>query len=92
MSNEQRLIDANALKEAFNAWKNMDDYYHDSNCVDIPFTEAFDIIDNAPTIEERQKGKWELDSIGAYCSECKIHPDYTSNFCPNCGADMRGDI
>lgn len=53
-----RLIDANALKDAFNAWKNMDDYFHDSNCVDIPFTEAFDIIDNAPTIEERPDGKW----------------------------------
>lgn len=102
-----RLIDANALKDAFNAWKNMDDYYHDSNCVDIPFEEAFDIIDNAPTIEERQKGKWIGDtdyesfqgSYEAYkCSICghSLHwRDYCSNkynFCPNCGSDMRGDI
>lgn len=38
---------------------------------------------------ERPQGEWKLDSVGAYCSECKVHPDYTSNFCPNCGADMR---
>ncbi len=36
-----------------------------------------------------KKGEWKLDSLGAYCSECKIHPDYTTNFCPNCGSDMR---
>ena len=46
-----RPIDANALKEAFNSWKNMDDYYHNTDCVDIPFTEVFDLIDNAPTVE-----------------------------------------
>ena len=60
-------------------------------------------IDNAPTVEsdyelgysegvhdtERPQGEWILDSVGVYCSECKTHPDYSSNFCPNCGADMR---
>ena len=45
-----RLIDADELKKAFNSWKNMDDYYHNTNCDDIPFTEAFDLIDNAPTV------------------------------------------
>ena len=38
---------------------------------------------------QRPHGKWWLDSVGFYCSECKIHPDYSSNYCPNCGADMR---
>lgn len=37
----------------------------------------------------RPKGEWKLDSLGAYCSECGTHPDYSSNYCPNCGADMR---
>ena len=37
-----------------------------------------------------KQGTWKLDNIGVYCSECEMHPDYSSNFCPNCGADMRG--
>ena len=43
------LISRSALKEAFKAWKNMDDYYHNTDCNDIPLSEAFDLIDNAPT-------------------------------------------
>lgn len=27
--------------------------------------------------------------IAYECSKCNTHWDYTSNFCPNCGADMR---
>ena len=37
----------------------------------------------------RPQGEWKLDSLGAYCSECGTHPDYSSNYCPNCGADMQ---
>ena len=47
------LISREALKEAFKAWKNMDDYYHDTDCNDIPLSEAFDLIDNAPTVETK---------------------------------------
>lgn len=56
---------------------------------------------------ERKKGKWiathetnllsHPDSITYVCSECG-YKSYTlfgmpsvTNFCPNCGADMRGD-
>lgn len=45
------LISRSALKEAFKSWKGMDDYYHNTDCVDIPFSEAYDLIDNAPTVE-----------------------------------------
>lgn len=51
---------------------------------------------------ERKKGRWIDQDDGAYypveCSECRKIPlfdvdgDYRlSNFCPNCGADMRGE-
>lgn len=50
---------------------------------------------------ERKKGRWEYkeyaitktDSIGLYvCSECgKGNINNEDNFCPKCGADMRGD-
>lgn len=56
---------------------------------------------------ERKTGKWiqkskpmEFNTVWWYeCSECGDkpprdrygNPDYLSNFCPNCGADMRGE-
>jgi hypothetical protein len=62
-------------------------------------------IEEAPTIEpERQKGEWiGADSqCGIGCPFCGtpvddfchsidyIDLDYKPNFCPNCGADLRG--
>lgn len=37
---------------------------------------------------KRPQGKWVLDSIGCYCSECKKYPDATTDYCPFCGAQM----
>ena len=60
------------------------------------------MVADAPTIEERKRGEWipEFDGKftgGAYwfsCSKCKrIVPEVRNggwNFCPTCGADMRG--
>lgn len=51
---------------------------------------------NAPTIEpEREKGEWiklyrGTIAEGLHCSVCGKH-GYRSDFCPNCGADMRGE-
>lgn len=52
------------------------------------------VLNNVPTIEpERKKGKWTKDCA---CEICGFKPWYerdihTLSFCPNCGADMRGD-
>ena len=55
-----------------------------------------------PTIEPRAKGHWvPQKGGGCYCSECEeyaldrtdgryVSVSVMSNFCPNCGADMRG--
>ena len=53
------------------------------------------IIDEQPTIEERKKGKW-IDAQYPFskCSICGCYFDTANNeakFCPNCGADMRGE-
>ena len=47
---------------------------------------------------ERKKGRW-LDDQGkekydGYCAECSAcggWSEYITDFCPNCGADMRGE-
>ena len=43
----------------------------------------------------RPQGEWAFDEKGNfYCDQCGKYPHdqyATTNFCPNCGADMRGD-
>lgn len=75
-----------------------DNVFHD-------FTDEFwgvmQCIREAPTIEpERKTGRWKMESdpYGFFeeipvCSECGCTTEMrkTYNFCPNCGADMRGE-
>lgn len=51
---------------------------------------------NATTVEERPKGEWIVKGQDIYCSVCNQESAFNefgaskfSNFCPNCGADMR---
>lgn len=94
MNGEVRLIDADALKREFP--KDSDwDYPVSSNSY------VCEVIDKMPTIEpEREKGKWlpENRTMDAFwvCSSCGFpSEDHAANilykFCPNCGADMRGE-
>ncbi|MBQ5600129.1 MAG: hypothetical protein IIU67_08785, partial [Lachnospiraceae bacterium] len=40
---------------------------------------------------DRPKGEWKW-THGGQCSECGFHnTNFDFNFCPNCGADMRGE-
>ena len=83
-----RLIDADALHKRIKA-KNT------SNAMmRVMKAECLAEIDDAPTIEpERKKGEWTKDNSCPFCGflpwyERDIH---TLSFCPNCGADMRGE-
>lgn len=47
---------------------------------------------------DRQKSKWVYRKGKICCEKCLFHPDYSlyardgysnSNFCPNCGAEMK---
>lgn len=59
------------------------------------------IIENQPTVEAKEvvHGKWRkrVKNNGGYvasitCSACGYsHSRVTYNFCPECGADMRGE-
>ena len=39
---------------------------------------------------EKPKGHWIKREHILYCSECGKSAVYGGNFCPTCGADMRG--
>lgn len=57
-----------------------------------PYNAPLTEIDNAPTVEPKQ-GEWEkIGEIGlAYkCNRCGEVTVVPTNFCPHCGADMRG--
>ena len=93
-----RYIDADALIENFG--KLTVELWLDS----VEEAEIVSLIGNSPSIDiEPKRGEWvkrkseELWATVdfAYCSECKqpiIHKHLSPlwNFCPNCGADMRG--
>ena len=55
---------------------------------------AIDLIEALPSAD-RPKGEWEHEDgvYGiAFCSNCEFELRMNdTNFCPNCGADMRGD-
>ena len=93
-----RAIDADALiKKAYDEAKGMAEQYDDFGVL-VEW-----LVGKSPTIEpERKKGKWtyldECANAGYYCDQCnkRVVKDGWSktvkkiNFCPNCGADMRG--
>ena len=79
-----RIIDADALLK----------------CIPYEDVNSRFAVQNAPTIEERKKGKWIViwdrddsnTSTYAECSECgkkQLRP--VGCFCKWCGADMRGE-
>ena len=99
MTNKEAIILLREIKEKFTGNCTIDTLVPISRC-DI---QAIDLAIKA--LEEKPQGKWELHGKRYYCSECgeeainlESEPDvYSSsycltNYCPNCGADMRGEI
>lgn len=98
-----RLIDADALKEIMFQRKKPE---HGANSTKerwryIQWLTDYRAIEDAPTID-RPQGKWiritdEVFADRFECSECgKLPPIenfewWLSDYCPNCGADMRGN-
>lgn len=98
-----RLIDAERLRaEIFKA--SMDEHFMPMKLLDCDT--VTEIIDNAPTIEERKTGKW-ISEIAERedwkgikrkyfqpnsCSVCHKPSNIGEDYpyCPNCGAKMEG--
>ena len=89
-----RLIDADALKESWK--KNIEN----EGATLALLSALFKSVEDAPTIDaiERKRGRWKRRIVDGgwnanlICSECgytlMIEDGY--NFCPNCGARMKG--
>lgn len=73
-------------------------------CDEVSLTDAVKVAISALSEnkgEDRPKGEWDVNCQGiVFCSKCKkvINHNYDIdymeshfNFCPNCGADMRGE-
>jgi len=68
---------------------------------DIQHKALREAIDKVPTADavERKKGKWIDETFKPWglvhhpykCDQCGEHSEADSDFCPNCGADMRGE-
>ena len=54
------------------------------------YVEVFykDDVDNAPTVDAIKHGHWITDMGGCWCSVCNEYSDYSTDYCPNCGAKM----
>ena len=52
------------------------------------------LLSKLPSVQsERKNGKWNVDEYGIYHCPfcCAINNTVYKNFCPECGADMRGE-
>lgn len=80
-----RLIDADALKREPELLYGLT----------VAITEIQDVIDEAPTVEERKQGHWLTKKAWhVECSECHHVLEFicdVKKYCPNCGAKMDGE-
>ena len=89
-----RYIDAEVLRHRVLYWadsKNLQGNHEQTKA----FNYCLCMIDDAPTADvvEVKHGRWTDTGSGQECSLCtEIQYGYDSarNYCPNCGADMRG--
>lgn len=68
----------------------MGSFCPDSGCREV--REVFKDVPAADVVEVRH-GRWIKFSRGDVCSECQYQTgryEHGGNYCPNCGADMRG--
>lgn len=91
-----RLIDADAFE------RNMQNEWERNEISNGEWIHFREMLSNEPTIEpERKTGKWKLckeksdfsETVYAFyeCSNCEQLAVKDYDFCPYCGADMRGE-
>lgn len=94
--NDLDLISRQAAIDEVVAW--LEDYMTDKKN-GKPLTDRLKDLPSAQP--QRVRGRWkrtylDLDAMGErssifYCSECSQCIAFPTNYCPSCGADMRGE-
>lgn len=89
------LISRQAALNCFHAWIDKHGDVHEPD--EIP---EYEMIEALPPIQPmRKKGRWKRRLVDSgfnadwHCSECGWETaieEHGYNYCPNCGADMRG--
>ena len=93
---EKRSLFCDNTPESFNCLS------HDEKCRVDEIDSCIAELVNLPSAESEYKmGEWVVifkpeDCCYAKCNQCNVtqvfyHNKPLTNFCPNCGADMRGD-
>ena len=90
------LISRAALLDSYDVCKVTE--YDESGCGVTYMAVSVDAIKNAPAVDAEpvRHGRWKLETKRlASCSGCGMLRDIETQtaweFCPNCGAKMRGD-
>ena len=73
--------------------------YIEYSCADLESAcendEVCHDIKSMPSVRPQKRGSWierfNEDERWLMCTECRKDSDKAHNFCPNCGADMRGE-
>ena len=103
MANEKRLIDADALLEwNKKEYEKSTTKPSDRFVASIIFNAIEFAVKHAPTVDavEVVHGKWEKAEYNGFlrCDQCKdvyINEEWLEdgkwNYCPNCGANMKGE-
>jgi hypothetical protein len=101
MSQNNDLISRSALLDEFRARKMTDAVpNYDRATVDVKdalyqyaqLTKGLLFVAPAVDAEVVRHGRWTFPWTSPECSVCRKTQKWTSNYCPNCGAKMDGDI
>lgn len=84
------MSDLISRKDAIEAITNYAKFLWDNFHEPCNLTGMIDAIEALPTIDPVKHGRWVLENGCVRCSECG-EPNMEWNYCPNCGADMRGE-
>ncbi len=95
-------IDRQAVREILYNHYSRDVYTHEGIAHKVSAEIDVDELNSIPTVKVREavKGEWlpmydateqgDCYQCGCYCSNCGLELQSEPNYCPKCGADMRG--